>query len=197
MSQASVVIRFWTKVDCRNADECWLWKAATNGQGYGAFSIGSRILHTKRAVLAHRQAWELTYGPIPDGLCVLHHCDTPRCCNPSHLWLGSIAENNADMVAKGRDRKACGEASGIKKKPWAFNVARGEEHWTRKKPWLIEHYSRGEAHPQSKLKNSDVLEIRRLYNAGGQTHRSLARKFSVDPALIGLILNGRIWKHLL
>jgi hypothetical protein len=57
-----------------------------------------------RKVLAHRIAWELAYGPVPDGMCVLHHCDVPRCVRPDHLWIGTQLDNMADMKAKGRGR---------------------------------------------------------------------------------------------
>lgn len=81
------------------ADGCWLWTGAKNRMGYGVFQIGRRGEGT---VLASRYAWEFFCGDIPDGLCVLHRCDTPACVNHRHLFLGTRADNNRDMVAKGR-----------------------------------------------------------------------------------------------
>jgi hypothetical protein len=52
----------------------------------------------------HRFAWELAYGPIPDGLWVLHHCDNPPCVNIDHLYLGTVKDNTADMMRRGRMR---------------------------------------------------------------------------------------------
>ena len=87
--------RFWDKVD--KSGDCWVWTAYRNAGGYGR--VGIRGSTTDGA---HRQAWILTYGPIPDGMCVLHRCDNPPCVRPDHLFLGDNAANAADMTAKGR-----------------------------------------------------------------------------------------------
>jgi hypothetical protein len=88
--------RFWSKVD--KSGDCWLWTASRGnfGEWHGHYSIKGRKYQ------AHRLAFEETFGPIPDGLQVLHHCDTRGCVNPSHLFLGTQSDNMRDMVAKGR-----------------------------------------------------------------------------------------------
>lgn len=89
--------RFWEKVS--RSEGCWLWTASITNKGYGRlFALGTG------ARLAHRVSWELTHGPIPQGKCVLHRCDTPLCVRPDHLFLGSMADNARDMVQKGRQR---------------------------------------------------------------------------------------------
>lgn len=84
--------RFWSKVDRRGPDECWPWLAAKSATRYGVFD----------KTRAHRVAYALTHGLIPEGRIVCHRCDNPPCCNPAHLWLGTPKDNTADMVAKGR-----------------------------------------------------------------------------------------------
>jgi len=95
--RGALTVRLWVKVTVRGADECWPWTGSLNEQGYG------KIKTAKRATaLAHRLVYEQRRGPIPMGLCVLHSCDNPPCCNPKHLFLGTRADNNADRSRKGR-----------------------------------------------------------------------------------------------
>ena len=88
--------RFWSKVNVCGDDECWEWTAGKYRRGYGSCSavFGNRY--------AHRVAWTLTNGEIPVGLCVLHHCDNPPCCNPAHLFIGTQSDNMKDKAGKGR-----------------------------------------------------------------------------------------------
>ena len=96
--------RFWTYVAIGPPTECWPWKGARNNLrgGYGAwgFQIAGRLHHRR----AHRVAYMLTFGEIPPGLSICHHCDNPPCCNPAHLFLGTVRDNNFDMWNKGRGK---------------------------------------------------------------------------------------------
>ncbi len=90
--------RFWAKVD--KSGECWLWTGARSGRNrYGYFGLGGKRDGIARA---HRVAYELTIGSIPDGMVVCHKCDTPHCVNPSHLFVGTPKDNTEDMLRKGR-----------------------------------------------------------------------------------------------
>jgi hypothetical protein len=98
---------FWSKVDIHNTHkECWEWKGAKKPSGYGNVRINKSYL------LAHRVAFELANGVIPEGFIVCHICDNPSCCNPNHLMLGTTKSNAADMLIKNRQKKAVSAARG-------------------------------------------------------------------------------------
>lgn len=87
---------FFAKVRHDPATGCHLWTAYIGSWGYGRFAVG------RRPQKAHRLAYEIAHGQIPAGLCVRHTCDTPACVNPEHLVLGTMADNVADRVERGR-----------------------------------------------------------------------------------------------
>jgi len=87
------------KIAFAGPDECWLWSAARNRHGYGMVNARGRMR------LVHRETYEAVHGEgAADGLVVRHRCDVPACCNPAHLEPGTQADNNRDMVERGRHR---------------------------------------------------------------------------------------------
>jgi hypothetical protein len=87
--------RFWLKV--QKTETCWLWIGAHHPQGYGNITVSKG-----KTKPAHILSWEIHFGPIPEGMKVLHSCDNPPCVKPDHLFLGTQTQNIADMDAKGR-----------------------------------------------------------------------------------------------
>lgn len=98
LTRRALADRLWSRVT--KGDNCWEWTGARNHKGYGEIGADGRVQK------AHRIAWVLTYGPIHDGVDVLHRCDNPPCCRPDHLFLGDDADNMADMVRKGRSKQS-------------------------------------------------------------------------------------------
>lgn len=155
--------RFWSHVDKSIPDGCWPWTGFVRPQGYGDFFTGGTPRHDR----AHRVAWALANGPIPDGLCVLHACDNRACCNPAHLWLGTYHDNNTDKVRKGR----------------GFHTTH---------PDLV---LRGERIGTARLTEEQVVEIRARYSQGGITHQQLATEYGVARTTIGYAVRGIFWRH--
>lgn len=103
--------RFLDKIEFEPMSGCWLWSAAVKDKrsGYGAFRMRGRVIRS------HRVAWNLFVDAIPDGLCVLHKCDTPSCVNPDHLFIGTPKDNSDDCIRKGRDSNLRGVNHGMAK----------------------------------------------------------------------------------
>jgi len=170
------------RIDKRGDNECWEWQGARIHFGYGAFKLRGK------SVKAHRVAWELANGPIPSGLFVCHRCDNPPCCNPNHLFLGTHADNTADMVAKGR--AVAGDRHHSVVHPEC--LARGNRHWTRTRP---QNLRRGASHPRAKLSEDDVRAIRATYALGGVRQVDLADKYGVPQTAISQVIRRATWKE--
>ena len=180
--------RFWAKVE--KTDGCWLWRAATGANGrYGRFGIGSKVL------LAHRVAWTLAHGELPDAARVLHRCDNPLCVNPAHLFLGTQGDNLRDMTSKGRhglqshpEKAARGLHNGAHTHP--ERRPRGDRHGSRTEP---SSWARGEQNGAARLTTAKVQSIRQQYATGKVTQRQLAHLYGVSQGTIGFVLRGETW----
>jgi hypothetical protein len=158
------VENFWKKVDQSGGpDGCWPWLASFGTGGYGKFGVG-----TQQTEGAHRVAYLLAHGDIPDDLpCILHRCDNRPCVNPAHLFAGTKRDNTHDMFTKGRAGQQTGK-------------------W---RPIL------GSASPNSKLTEEDVLVIRLAITNGTHTKAELAADYCVSEASIHKIHYRQSWKH--
>jgi HNH endonuclease/MarR family len=154
--------RFWSKVAIdADPDKCWEWQGKPDAYGYGKIRRVSR----GKMEVAHRVAYELTHGIIPDGLWVLHKCDNPPCVNPNHLFLGTPMDNVLDKMQKGRQPK-------------------GDQIVTR----------RGEDHHSHKLTAEKVRLIRNLYDSGEANQEQIAKQMNVARQTVGNVLRGITWK---
>ena len=196
----------WMKMD-----DCIEFFGRRNPKGYGvAHAFG-------RTQLAHRIAWIFSFGDIPPGLCVCHHCDNPPCINPGHLFIGTNQDNVDDCVSKGRqakgdlngshtqpDKRACGDRNGSRLHP--ERLSRGDDHYSRTEPDRLargsrhgrtthpEKRPRGESNLMAKLNVENVREIRRLYSEGSETQKSLSLAFAVSESAIYKIVNMKTWQ---
>lgn len=127
---------------------------------------------------AHRAAWRLFRGEIPEGsgyhgVCVLHTCDVRVCVNPQHLFLGTPLDNARDRNSKGRDNHPVGDRCGF-----------------RKRPECVPH---GERHHNAKLTEASVWGIWAAEGSG--TQEEIAIRFGVSRRTVGFVLKGQTWRH--
>lgn len=155
---------------------CWLWLGSRKPSGHGQISSGGP---NARLVGAHRVSYELAVGPVAPDMEVCHHCDNPPCVNPTHLFVGTHADNMRDMAEKGR--------SGPANRP--ERMARGDRHGSRLHP---ERLARGARVGGAKLTDDDVRAIR----SSTLSQRRLAAQYGVDRRSISFIRQGKTWSHL-
>lgn len=176
--------RFWSKVDVRGPDDCWLWLGGTDRDGYGYFDVA----HNDRT-RSHRVAFKIANGAIDPKLQVQHSCDNPPCNNPGHLTQGTTQENSRQMVERGRSLK--GDHHNLRVHPeWR---ATGDRTGARTHP---ERVTRGQAHYRSKLTETQVLEIRERYRPRIVSTNQLASEYGVSQGTIWAIVHGKTWTHI-
>lgn len=166
------VNRFWNRI--RYTDTCWLWLGGRSGGGGGQRGQYGDVMRHGQRLLAHRVAWSLEYGPIPDGKMILHRCDVKLCVRPTHLYAGTALDNSRDAVERGQQ-------------------PRGERHGSRTKPDRWFHGPRGETHPSAKLTQGQVESIREALNRG-ESQKQLAQSYGVTASNICHINRGRSWR---
>lgn len=189
--------RFWAKVSIGNLDECWEWQAFKNYQNYGSFGLKNAV---KRS---HRVAWEDAFGNIPNDLCVCHHCDNPACCNPTHLFLGTNADNVADKVSKNRQIK--GETHPFYKVPhteeWkrerSEKMSGNQNHnygkiYNAQEKEELSKLTRGSENGNAKLTDQIVLGIRKDMRSA----KEIAKQYGISVSAVCRIKNKTAWKHL-
>jgi len=193
---------------------CWLWPGSVTLEGYG------RLQFHRQTFVAHRVAYELTHGPIPRGILVCHHCDTPRCVRPDHLFLGTTAQNLSDMTTKGRS--AAGVRNGRAKLTEADVLAMRQRYAeggiTQQRLGYLYHITqtvvsgilRGKQwqhtdgplstpaphRSKPRLSIEAVREIRHLHQDEGMTVDVLAVRFGLHRSGIFDILAKRRYAHI-
>ncbi len=165
--------RFWSKVDIRGEDECWPWKTALDGDGYGFFHVPIPTPEKYLKLQAHRIAFYLEYGVDLGPLLACHSCDNRPCCNPEHFFVGTTADNQHDAALKGR-------------------IPSGDE-WARIHAGEVKPVLCGEINANAILTTAQVLEIRSRTN---EPRKKLAAEFGISWHYVQKLIGRRAWKHI-
>lgn len=221
---SSTLARFWPKVNKEGPipphnprlGPCWLWQASRNAGGYGSFGIDNGT------GLAHRVSYTIHYGPIPEGLDVLHRCDVRACVRPAHLFLGTDQDNVDDKVAKGRHAVLRGSDHGEAKLTEAevydirqraadderyadiaaeYGIAAGYvtmivagKVW-KHVPLVPRKQPRTFSYPTPKKLTADDVRAIRRRAAAGESRGDLAAAYGINRSNIRGIVVGKTWKH--
>ncbi len=152
---------FWAKVE--KTSSCWIWLASKTKDGYGTYGRSDK----KKETRAHRISYIFFYGIIPKGKIICHKCDNPSCVNPTHLFIGTIKDNNTDAINKGRAAYQKGTLPD----------------------------NSGENNSRAKLTNKIVESIREEYRDKRTLHRILAKRYNVSKSHISSIISRKLWKN--
>lgn len=189
--------------------QCWIWMGPLNEDGYGSFWMNGKIWRV------HRASYYLHLGEIPNKMCVCHKCDNPSCVNPKHLWLGSHQDNMRDMLLKRRtlyaEQRPNNKISSKMRPEIVKKYLSGKTQIEIAKEynchstaiWNAIHKIIpvnklgfvGEKHPGAKLKEADIIEIRRL-NIEGLSNKDISKKFNVTHQAINRIIKRLAWNHI-
>ena len=153
-----------------NGTPCQEWGGTRLKKGYGRFFVNGKLQ------VSHRVAWLLAHGEIPDGLCVLHYCDNPSCCEEAHLFTGTHQDNMLDKEAKGRGNHPKGDKCGVRLHP--------------------ESRPRGDKHQNAKLTEADIPEVFRL-RSYGMSLMEIGVVFAVANTQIARVLRRETWAHVI
>lgn len=205
---------FWSKVNISHPDECWEWQGTIATTGYGVLTIRQKETSQKQ-FRTHRLAYQFYHNVNPGKMCVCHSCDNKKCCNPSHLWLGTSADNNHDRKSKSGYNVGSQNYLSVLNEEQVFEIVqllqesklttyeiaarysvnratvtsiRMGKCWTHVTGGKIINHKR----PSEKLNPDKVLEIRKMLN-DGIPQKEIASKFGVVDSLISMINRGKIW----
>lgn len=193
------------KVEIDPTTECWNYVGRQSGRY-------PRVTYDKSKYQLHRLSWKLTYGDIPDNLYVCHKCDNTKCCNPSHLFLGTQYDNMQDMVRKGRNSDTSGEFNGRAILDWEVVKFIREDYQSGmptkrlsekyKVPpttitnivhnytWVDVKYSYLPIKPLNRSITQGIYDQVMSLRASGRTQESIGKELGISQAGVWRVLSG-------